>query len=148
MAERNGTIRVKDERILIPLVIETADGDVPFNLFFNPADPNIWLAMDSLENLDTPDFKQGDDKAGYVNAIREFTTVLNSAFDEIFGDGKAREVFRYSGVKLTIIHELMKRVKKDIEAFNKEMEREQAAARKAQIEAAKTESLARHPANK
>lgn len=142
MAERNGTIRVKDERILIPLVIETADGDVPFNLFFNPADPNIWLALDALENLNAPDWKDGGDKAAYVTAIRTFTESLNGNFDEIFGAGKAREVFRYSDVKLTIVHELMKRVRTEIEAFNKAMEREQAAERKKQMQAAQSESAA------
>jgi len=135
----NQTIRLKDERGKINLIIETATGDVEFLLFFNPADPYFYEHFAALEEIEMDDTKLNKMQTArdMRDGLKPLTSALDEHFDAIFGDGTARKLFKYSGVKKHILNAVMLELGKGIEDFLKESEAEEKAAKLAAVLEAK-----------
>lgn len=143
----NLSFEVQDERLHIPLTIKTADGDVILNLYFNPSDPHIYTHIEALDTNNIPEINiaKGDTYSKFASEIAKFNEYVDFHFDEIFGAGKSREIWKYnSTLKNSILTGLMQKVRQGIEWFNEQAETErkttEAQNRKDKMEQAKIES--------
>jgi len=118
----NLSISVDDGRYPINVSV----GGESFTLYFNPADLFIMRYMKELRELNWP-------KAETDDSINDFLDKMESGFDGIFGDGAARRVFRYIGVRMELLEALFAKVE--------EGQKDWTARREAAEKAAKTQAI-------
>ena len=117
------------------LTVDADDGRYPihvhikrkhvFTLYFNPGDPFVMKYADEIESLEAP---TGVDAKEFI----KFGESLERSLDAIFGEGSARQIFRYDGADHALLYAVMGKLKTGYEDFT---ERAKAAANAAKIQA-------------
>ncbi len=135
----NKTLTVSDGRYPIEVNV---NGSAVFTLYFNPGDAYIYEHLAGLETLPRPDMKGVKSMSSLAGRMKTLTDALDEHFDAIFGDGAARNIFKYVGVDMALIHLLVEKVREGIADHNEKAGAQRAEQRKKDNAAAKQDAKA------
>jgi hypothetical protein len=131
------TIRTKDERYYINLIIETDEGEETTKLYYNPTDSHFFEYLAALEKISDIDVNLDGVKS--VSDVWERTKPLIETvdlnFDGIFGVGTSRKVFRYNGSNFKLLSAIINEMMNKLDFVGKQAAR-RAKEKRAEIQSA------------
>ena len=128
----NLTVDAKDERYPIPVHIGKKH---VFTLHFNPGDPFVMKYASDIETIPAPSGKNSRD-------FVEFGEALERSLDSIFGEGAARQIFRYNGADNALLFAILGKLKEGYTDFHERAKVATNAAKARAVIEAKKEAQA------